>query len=42
MSGKNFGMGTKPAITVGGLNFEWDLAKGRFLFEGQESITFLV
>lgn len=33
-------MTTKPAITVGGLNFEWDLAEGRFLFEGQESVLF--
>ncbi|MBF6633463.1 STAS domain-containing protein [Microbacterium sp. APC 3898] len=33
-------MDIKPAITVGGLNFEWDLAEGRFLFEGQESVLF--
>ncbi len=33
-------MDTKPGITVGGLNFEWDLTKGRFLFEGQESVLF--
>ena len=33
-------MNTKSAITVGGLNFEWDLAEGRFLFEGQESVLF--
>ncbi|AQU80434.1 MULTISPECIES: STAS domain-containing protein [Planococcus] len=33
-------MDVKSAITVGGLNFEWDLTKGRFLFEGQESILF--
>lgn len=33
-------MTAKPAITVGGLDFEWDLAQGRFLFEGQESILF--
>ncbi|EMF47246.1 positive regulator of sigma-B activity [Planococcus halocryophilus Or1] len=33
-------MNAKPAITVGGLSFEWDLANGRFLFEGQESVLF--
>ena len=33
-------MNPKSAITVGGLNFEWDLAEGRFLFEGQESVLF--
>ncbi|WP_223639794.1 STAS domain-containing protein [Planococcus sp. 4-30] len=33
-------MNTKSAITVGGLNFEWKLAEGRFLFEGQESVLF--
>lgn len=40
MIGRSFIMTTNPAITVGGLNFEWDLAKGRFLFEGQESVLF--
>lgn len=33
-------MNTKSAITVGGLEFEWDLAEGRFLFEGQEAVLF--
>lgn len=33
-------MTTESAITVGGLSFEWNLAEGRFLFEGQESVLF--
>lgn len=33
-------MNTKPSINVGGLLFEWDLEKGKFLFEGQDSILF--
>ncbi|MBT2569343.1 STAS domain-containing protein [Planococcus sp. ISL-110] len=33
-------MNKELAITVGGLNFEWNLAEGRFLFEGQESVLF--
>lgn len=33
-------MNTKPSINVGGLSFEWDLEKGKFLFEGQDSVLF--
>lgn len=33
-------MNTKPSINVGGLLFEWDLEKGKFVFEGQDSILF--
>lgn len=28
------------SINVGGLNFEWDLEQGKFLFEGRDSILF--
>ena len=33
-------MHTKPAVNVGGLSFEWELDKGRFLFEGQDAVLF--
>lgn len=33
-------MTTQPSINVGGLSFEWDLEKGKFLFEGQDSVLF--
>jgi anti-anti-sigma regulatory factor len=33
-------MHTKPSLNVGGLSFEWELDKGRFLFEGQDSVLF--
>jgi rsbT co-antagonist protein RsbR len=33
-------METKSSITVGGLQFEWDLEKGKFLFEGQDAVLF--
>jgi len=33
-------MAQKSKINVGGLDFEWDLSQGRFLFEGQNSVLF--
>lgn len=33
-------MATQDAIKVGGLNFEWDLEQGKFLFEGQDAVLF--
>ncbi|TWT16116.1 STAS domain-containing protein [Planomicrobium sp. CPCC 101079] len=33
-------METKPSITVGGLQFNWDIAEGKFQFEGQDSVLF--
>lgn len=33
-------MDTQASINVGGLSFEWDLKKGKFLFEGQDSVLF--
>lgn len=33
-------MHTKPSVNVGGLSFEWELDKGRFLFEGQDAVLF--
>ncbi|MGI2327874.1 STAS domain-containing protein [Planococcus sp. YIM B11945] len=33
-------MDRKPSISVGGLQFEWDLDEGKFLFEGQDSVLF--
>jgi rsbT co-antagonist protein RsbR len=33
-------METKSSITVGGLQFEWDLEEGKFLFEGQDAVLF--
>lgn len=33
-------METKTSINVGGLQFEWDLEEGNFLFEGQKSVLF--
>lgn len=35
-------MGNKPNLEVGGLRFGWDLDKGRFTFEGEDSILFWV
>ena len=33
-------MTQQPKINVGGLDFEWDLSQGRFLFERQNSVLF--
>lgn len=33
-------MQTKPSVNVGGLSFEWEMEKGRFLFEGQDAVLF--
>lgn len=33
-------MAIQHSINVGGLSFEWDLERGKFLFEGQDSILF--
>ena len=33
-------MNTQQSIKVGGLNFEWNLEQGRFLFEGQDAVLF--
>ncbi|MCM3610209.1 STAS domain-containing protein [Planococcus sp. MERTA32b] len=33
-------MSTQASINVGGLSFEWNLDKGEFLFEGQNSVLF--
>lgn len=33
-------MNTMQSINIGGLNFEWDLENGRFLFEGEDSVLF--
>ncbi|WKA54210.1 STAS domain-containing protein [Planococcus shixiaomingii] len=33
-------METKSSLTVGGLQFEWDLEEGKFQFEGQDSVLF--
>ena len=34
-------MSTKSSINVGGLEFQWELEKGQFKFEGQDSRSFL-
>lgn len=33
-------MQTKPSVNVGGLSFEWDMEKGKFLFEGEDAVLF--
>ncbi len=33
-------MATQASINVGGLNFDWDLEQGRFIFEGQDAVLF--
>lgn len=33
-------MTQQTKVNVGGLDFEWDLSQGRFLFEGQNSVLF--
>ncbi|MET0787399.1 MAG: STAS domain-containing protein [Paenisporosarcina sp.] len=35
-------MSTNTNINIGGLDFEWELEKGRFIFEGQDAILFWI
>jgi rsbT co-antagonist protein RsbR len=35
-------MGTNSNINIGGLEFEWDLEKGRFLFEEEDAVLFWI
>ncbi len=35
-------MSTKSSISVGGLEFQWELEKGQFKFEGQDSVLFWI
>ncbi|WP_409299962.1 STAS domain-containing protein [Peribacillus sp. SCS-155] len=35
-------MSKNESITVGGLDFQWDLEKGQFMFEGQDAVLFWI
>ncbi|UAL47903.1 STAS domain-containing protein [Sutcliffiella horikoshii] len=35
-------MSTLPKIDIEGLQFEWDLEKGKFLFEGEDAVLFWI
>jgi rsbT co-antagonist protein RsbR len=35
-------MGAEKNINVGGLDFSWDLEKGKFLFEGEDAVLFWI
>lgn len=35
-------MSNNSSINIGGLNFEWELEKGRFIFEQQDSVLFWI
>ncbi|WNS80292.1 STAS domain-containing protein [Domibacillus sp. DTU_2020_1001157_1_SI_ALB_TIR_016] len=35
-------MAANPHITIGGLEFEWDLEKGRFIFEREDAVLFWI
>ncbi|MFC3883145.1 STAS domain-containing protein [Bacillus songklensis] len=35
-------MDTKSKLNIGGLNFEWNLEKGQFLFEGEDAVLFWI
>ena len=35
-------MGSEKSYNVGGLEFGWELDKGRFIFEGQDAVLFWI
>jgi hypothetical protein len=35
-------MSAQPNINIEGLQFDWDIEKGRFLFEGEDAVLFWI